>query len=72
MLSNVSRWLTYLTDHSFAAHGLIVSITLAAFIYIGLFDLVARPRGLLYFLAYLAVMIPLNLIFRKLGTGGPT
>lgn len=57
--------------HSIASYGLIVFITLAAFLYIGLFDFAARPGGLLYFMAYLAVGIPLLFIFRKLGTGVP-
>lgn len=55
--------------HAFAAYGLIIIITLAAFINIGLFDFGAKPGGLLYFAAYLVVGIPLLFIFRKLGTG---
>lgn len=57
--------------HSVASYGLIVFITLAAFIYIGLFDFGDRPGGLLYFLAYLIVGIPLPFVFRRLGTGAP-
>jgi hypothetical protein len=57
--------------HRFAAYGLIVIITLAAFLNIGLFDFGAKPGGLLYFAAYLAVGIPLLFIFRRLGTGAP-
>jgi hypothetical protein len=55
--------------HSIASYGLIVFITAAAFVYIGLFDFAAKPGGLLYFGAYLGVGIPLLFIFRKLGTG---
>lgn len=55
--------------HSFAAYGLIVFITLAAFIYLPLFDFPQRPGGLLYFGAYLLVGIPLAFLFRKYGTG---
>lgn len=60
-----------LLHHGFASYGLIIFITMAAFIYIGLFDFAARPGGLLYFFAYLIVGIPLIFVFRKLGTGAP-
>ena len=59
-------------NHSLAALGLIVFITIAAFIYIGLFDFVSRPGGALYFLAYLIVGIPLLFVIRRFGTGTPT
>lgn len=65
-----NRSLNAILHHSIASYGLIFFITLAAFVYIGLFDFAARPGGLLYFLAYLAVGIPLIFVFRKLGTGG--
>jgi hypothetical protein len=55
--------------HSIASYGLIVAITLAAFINLKLFDFVNQPGGLLYFGAYLAVGIPLLFVFFKLGTG---
>lgn len=55
--------------HSIASYGLIVFITIAAFIYIGLFDFSTRPGGLLYFFAYLVVGIPLIFVFKNLGTG---
>jgi len=55
--------------HSIASYGLILFITAAAFIYINVFDFAAKPGGLLYFGAYLAVGIPLFFSFRKLGTG---
>ena len=55
--------------HSIASYGLILFITAAAFIYIGVFDFAAKPGGLLYFGAYLAVGIPLLFSFRKLGAG---
>ncbi|MBI5951706.1 MAG: hypothetical protein HY865_08610 [Chloroflexi bacterium] len=64
-----SRSLNAVLHHSFAAYGLIVFITAAAFIYIRLFDFAAHPGGLAYFGAYLAVGIPLFFIFRKYGTG---
>jgi hypothetical protein len=55
VLSNSSLWLTYLA--------------IAALVYIRLFDFAARPGGSLYFLASLAVGIPLIFVFRRLGTG---
>lgn len=55
--------------HGFASYGLIVFITLAAFVYIRLFDFAARPGGLAYFGAYFVVGILLFLEFMKSGTG---
>lgn len=57
--------------HSIASYGLIFFITIAAFIYLRVFDFASKPGGLLYFIAYLAVGIPLLFVFRKLGTGVP-
>jgi hypothetical protein len=59
---------TFLT-HAIVSYGLIIFITLAAFVYIRLFDFAARPAGLIYFGAYLIVGILLFLEFRKQGTG---
>jgi hypothetical protein len=64
-----SRSLNAILHHAFAAYGLIVFITAAAFIYIGLFDFAERPGGLAYFGAYLIVGIPLFFVFMKFGTG---
>jgi len=61
--------LNAILHHSIASYGLIVFITLAAFLYIGLFDFAAKPGGLLYFGAYLGVGIPLLFVFRKYGIG---
>ena len=58
-----------LLTHAIASYGLVIFITLAALINIGLFDFVGRPGGSAYFLAYLAVGIPLIFIFRKHGMG---
>ena len=58
--------------HAYAAYGLIVFITFAAFVYIRLFDFSAHPGGLAYFGAYLIVGIPLIFVFLRLGTGAPT
>jgi hypothetical protein len=52
-----------LLSHAFAAYGFIVAITLAAFVYIRLFDFAAQPGGLLYFGAYLVVGLPLLVVF---------
>jgi hypothetical protein len=66
-----NRNLNVTLHHAFAAYGLIVFITFAAFVYIGLFDFASRPGGLVYFLAYLAVGVPLLFAFRRFGTGVP-
>ena len=63
------RSLQSLLHHAFASYGLVVFITLAALLHMGLFDFGSRPGGLLYFFAYLVVGIPLLFIFRKYGTG---
>jgi hypothetical protein len=63
------RSINSILHHSIASYGLILFITIAAFIYIGVFDFATKPGGLLYFGAYLAVGIPLLFSFRKLGTG---
>jgi len=62
---NLSTFLT----HAIASYGLIVFITLAALVYIRLFDFVARPGGLAYFGAYLIVGIFFLIEFRRSGTG---
>lgn len=56
-------------NHSIASYGLVIFITLAAFVYLRLFDFLARPGGLAYFGAYLAVGILLLFEFRNYGTG---
>jgi hypothetical protein len=67
-----NRNLNSILHHSIASYGLIVFSTIAAFVYLHLFDFAAKPGGLLYFIAYLAVGIPLIFVFRNLGTGEPT
>ena len=64
-----NRSLNAILHHSFAAFGLILFITAAAFVYIGLFNFSEHPGGLAYFGAYLVVGIPLTFVFRKYGTG---
>lgn len=56
-------------NYGILAYGLIVFITAAAFVYIHLFDFSAKPGGLLYFGAYLAVGIVFLFNFRKYGIG---
>jgi hypothetical protein len=63
------RSIKAILTHSIASYGLIVFITIAAFVYLRLFDFASKPGGLLYFAAYLGVGIPLLFIFRKYGTG---
>ena len=62
---NLNTWVS----HGFAAFGLILFITVAAFVYLRLFDFARNPGGLAYFGAYLAVGIPLLIIFFRWGTG---
>jgi hypothetical protein len=64
-----NKSLNAILHHSIASYGLVVIITLAAFIYIRLFDFASNPGGLLYFGAYFGVGIPLLFVFRKYGTG---
>jgi len=61
------RNMSTLLNHAAAAYGFIVAITIAAFVYIRLFDFAERPGGLLYFGAYLIVGIPLLFVFAKYG-----
>lgn len=63
------RNLNTLLSHGFAAYGLIVLITAAAFANLRLFDFAAHPGGLLYFGAYLIVGVPLFFVFLLFGTG---
>ena len=63
------RSLNAVLHHSFAAYPLVVFITAAAFMYIGIFNFAERPGGLAYFGVYLAVGIPLTFVFIKYGTG---
>lgn len=56
-------------NHAIASYGLIIFITLAALVYLGLFDFAAKPGGLIYLGAYFLVGILLLFEFRKFGTG---
>ena len=66
-----NRNLNAILHHSIASYGWIVFITIAALVYIRLFDFAAKSGELLYFIAYLAVGIPLIFVFHNLGTGAP-
>ena len=66
-----NRNLNAILHHSIASYGWIVFITIVAFVYIRLFDFAAKSGELLYFIAYLAVGIPLIFVFHNLGTGAP-
>ena len=52
-----------LLHHALAAYGFIVAITVAAFVYLRLFNFSTQPLGLAYFGAYLIVGIPLFFVF---------
>jgi len=56
-------------NYGLLAYGLIFFITVAAFVYIRLFDFAAKPGGFAYFGAYLAVGIVFLFNFRKYGAG---
>lgn len=59
---------TFLT-HAYASYGLIIFITVAAVVYLRLFDFAARPGGLIYFAAYVLVGVFFLFEFRRSGTG---
>lgn len=56
-------------SHAFLSYGLIVFITAAAFVYLGLFDFASKPGGLLYFGAYFGVGMYFLISFFKFGIG---
>ncbi|MBC7878845.1 MAG: hypothetical protein H7Y59_16865 [Anaerolineales bacterium] len=60
-----------LLNHAITSYGLLIFITIAAFMYIRLFNFSERPGGLAYFVAYLLVGIYLIFPFSKYGTGAP-
>jgi hypothetical protein len=63
--------LAALRQHAFASYGLIVFITIAAFVYLPLFDFTHRPGGLAYFGAYLAVGIVTGMDLLKAAAASP-
>lgn len=56
-------------NHAYASYSLIIFITLAAIVYLRLFDFSGRPGGLIYFAAYFLVGIFFLLEFKRFGTG---
>ena len=65
----VTRGLGNALGSAFAASGLVLFVTAAAFVYIGLFDFRAFPTQLIYFAAYLIVGILACVYFAVYGTG---
>ena len=61
----LARNLTPVTNYIASAMGLVVVITIAAFVFIGTFDFSEHPLQVLYIAAYLAVGIPTALVLRK-------
>ena len=61
--------LNAILHHGFASYGLIIFITLAAFVYFHLFNFAVKPGGAVYLIAYLGVGIAVLLMLRKYGTG---
>ncbi len=59
-----------LAHHGYASYGLVVIITVATFVYINRFDFAARPLGLLYVGAYVAVALLTGFFLLKYGSGG--
>lgn len=56
-------------NYSFLSFGLVTIITVAAFVYLPIFNFSEHPFGSLYFIAYFAVGIVSVMMFRKYGTG---
>jgi hypothetical protein len=56
-------------SHGFLSYGFIIFITLAAFVYIKVFDLGAHPTQWIYLAAYLGVGLVTGLMLWRYGTG---
>jgi energy-converting hydrogenase Eha subunit A len=63
------RNLSVLLNHAYAAYALVIFITLAIFVYIGIFDFANRPGQLIYVGAYFLVGIPIGTVLLREGTG---
>ena len=63
------RNISVLLNHAYAAYALVVFITLAIFVYIGIFDFANRPGQLIYVGAYFLVGIPIGTVLLREGTG---
>jgi hypothetical protein len=64
-----ARGLDNALTHGFAAYGLIVLITVAAFVFIGRFDFAARPTQAIYIGIYLLVGAVIAIYLIRYGTG---
>lgn len=65
----IARSANVMLNHAFATYGLVFFITVAIFVFIGLFDFANKPWQLVYIGAYLLVGIPVLYAFRVGGTG---
>ena len=63
------RNLSVLLNHAYAAYALAIFITLAIFVYFGIFDFASRPGQLIYVGAYFLVGIPILVVLLREGTG---
>lgn len=63
------RNLSVLLNHAYAAYALVIFITLAIFVYIGIFDFANHPGQLIYVGAYFLVGIPILAVLLREGTG---
>jgi energy-converting hydrogenase Eha subunit A len=63
------RNLSVLLNHAYAAYALVIFISLAIFVYIGIFDFANRPGQLIYVGAYFLVGIPILAVLLREGTG---
>ena len=61
--------ITPLLNYGYMAYGLIVIITIAAFVYLPSFNFQEHPFGVVYFAAYLVAGILLGVMFVRHGTG---
>jgi len=63
------RNLSVLLNHAYAAYALVIFITLAIFVYIGIFDFANSPGQFIYVGAYFLVGIPILAVLLREGTG---
>jgi hypothetical protein len=63
------RSLSVLLNHAYASYALVIFITAAIFIYLGVFDFGIKPGQLIYVGAYFLVGIPIFFVLLREGTG---
>ena len=61
--------LPVLLNHAYASYGLVIFITAAIFVYLGVFDFALKPGQLIYVGAYFLVGIPIFFVLLREGTG---